>query len=532
MNKLKNPVIWIPLFIAIAFIAGMFTDRLFSSYHGRSDIEKKFTTILELIRSNYVDEVDIDSLLESTLPALVSNLDPHSVYLTADEVRSANEKLDGSFSGVGIEFSINNDTITVIRALPGGPAEKVGIRAGDRIVTVDGRKMAGRAITNDTVRSVLKGHAGTKVRLGIRRPGVRDTHTFEVIRGDIPVTSVDAAYMLIDRIGYIKVNTFARTTYNEFYQALNDLRRSGARQYIVDLRDNGGGLMDQAIAMVNEFLPAGAMIVYTEGRSPMYNEAVVADGQGSFTDADITVLIDEFSASASEIFAGAIQDNDRGTIIGRRSFGKGLVQNQQDLADGSAVRLTVARYHTPSGRCIQKDYSDAAAYENDLLDRFARGENMSADSIHLDLTHRYTTAGGRTVYGGGGIMPDIFVPTDTAGYTSYSSAVINAGLLQRFALEYCDLNRADIEQYDTVDELLSVLPPDNVLLNAFVSFARSNGVPARWYYINLSRDLIVNQLKALIARDMLGYGALYEILNRRDPMVSRAITDFQDKIND
>lgn len=524
MKKYKNPLLWIPLFIALAFVAGMFTDRIFTGYHGRSDIEKKFATVLEMVRTGYVDEVDIDSLLEATLPALVSNLDPHSVYLTAAEVRSANEKLDGSFSGVGIEFAINNDTIAVIRAIPGGPAEKVGIRAGDRIVTVDGRKMAGISISNDTVFNLLRGEAGTAVKLGIRRAGTRDTHTYEVIRGDIPLNSVDAAYMIADSIGYIKVNTFARTTYSEFFEALSTLQRQGATDYIIDLRDNTGGLMDQAVAMVNEFLPRGAMIVYTVGRSPMYNEAIVADGHGSFTDVGLTVLIDEFSASASEIFAGAIQDNDRGSIVGRRSFGKGLVQNQQDLADGSAIRLTVARYHTPSGRCIQKDYSDAAAYENDLVDRFMRGENMSADSIHLDRSQVFRTVGGRTVYGGGGIMPDIFVPTDTAGYTSYSTAVTNVGLLQRFALEYCDLNRPDLEQYDDVDDLLQVLPPDQILLNAFVSFARANGVPARWYYINISSELIVNQLKALIARDMLGYEAMFTVLNRRDPVIESAIS--------
>lgn len=523
MKKLQNPILWIPLLIALAFIAGMMTDRTLCGYHGRSEIEKKFNAVLELIRNRYVDEVDIDSLLEATLPALVQNLDPHSVYLSAEELRVANEKLEGSFSGVGIEFTVNNDTITVIRAIPGGPAEKVGIQAGDRIVTVDGHKMAGISISTDSVYNTLRGDAGTAVHLGIKRPGARDVHTFEVIRGAIPMNSVDAAYMLDDNIGYVKVNTFARNTYNEFYQALSRLRRQGATEYVVDLRDNGGGLMDQAIAMANEFLPANAMIVYTVGRMSSFNEAVIADGSGSFTDSGVTVLLDEFSASASEIFAGAIQDNDRGIIIGRRSYGKGLVQSQEDLPDGSAIRLTVARYHTPSGRCIQKDYSDAAAYENDLIDRFMRGENMSADSIHLDMSLSYSTIGGRTVYGGGGIMPDIFVPTDTAGITSYTTAVANAGLLQRFALEYCDLNRADLQQYTSTEELLQVLPPDEMLLNAFVSFARANGVPARWYYINLSRDLLVNHLKALIARDMLGYESMYEILNTRDPMIQRAV---------
>lgn len=523
MKRLKNPTLWIPLIIAVSFIGGMLVEKLFYGYQGRSDIEKKFTTVLELIRNNYVDEVDIDSLLEATLPDLLSNLDPHSVYLSAEELRSANEKLDGSFSGIGVEFSIINDTITVMNAIADGPAEKVGIRSGDRIITVDGRKMAGISLTNDTVLATLKGDAGTHVKLGIKRPGARDIHVFDVVRGAIPITSVDAAYMINDHIGYIKVNTFARTTYDEFFQSAQRLLREGAKDFIIDLRDNGGGLMDQAVAMVNEFLPQGAMIVYTEGRMSMFSNVITADGTGTLQDVGVTVLIDEFSASASEIFAGAIQDNDRGMILGRRSFGKGLVQSQEDLPDGSAIRLTVARYHTPSGRCIQKDYSDVAAYENDLLDRFTRGESLSQDSIHLDKRLRYTTAGGRTVYGGGGIMPDIFVPADTAGMTSYAQSVINAGLLQRFALEYSDLNRNDLAHIRTVSALLDVLPPDDMLLNAFVQFARANGVPARWYYINISRDLIVNQLKALITRNILGYGHMYEVFNEHDPVILRAI---------
>lgn len=529
MKRFKNPLLWLPLMIAVAFVGGILTDKLIGSYGGRSEMEKKFSAILELIKTNYVDDVDIDSLIESTLPTLLQNLDPHSVYLSVEELRQANEKIDGSFSGIGVEFSINDDTIHVIRAIPGGPAEKVGIKAGDRIVTINGKKVAGISITNDSVFNTLRGEAGTTVKLGIKRPGTRDIHTYEVTRGQIPVNSVDAAYMADESTGYIKINTFSRTTYNEFYQAISRLRREGAKDYIIDLRDNSGGLMSEAVAMANEFLPSGSMIVYTQGRTRAYNDAIVADGTGGFTDAGLVVLVDEFSASASEIFAGAIQDNDRGTIIGRRTYGKGLVQNQEDLPDGSAIRLTVARYYTPSGRCIQKDYTDAAAYENDLIDRFTRGENLSADSIHLDESLVYTTVGGRKVYGGGGIMPDIFVPTDTTGITTYSTAVTNAGLFQKFAMEYCDLNRDALTEAKSTEALLEMLPPDETLLNAFVSFARTHGVPARWYYINLSRELIVNNLKALIARDILGYESLYEVLNQRDPAVNRAIDNFKDQ---
>lgn len=346
-----------------------------------------------------------------------------------------------------------------------------------------------------------------------------------MIRGDIPVNSVDCSYMVNDSVGYVRVIKFARNTYNEFFTALNDLKAEGAKKYIVDLRGNSGGFMDQAIYMANEFLPAGRMIVYTKGRRPENETMAISDGDGSFRDVELTVLTNEYSASASEIFAGAIQDNDRGLVIGRRSFGKGLVQNQTELPDSSAVRLTVARYYTPSGRSIQKEYKRGkdGKYDLDIVDRFTHGEFYNADSIKFDKSKIFSTANGRTVYGGGGIMPDIFVPEDTTGYTSYYINVANNGLIQKFAYSVADKYRDMLNGVKSLDRLMKVLPRDNTLLENFVSFAVKNGVPARWYYINQSRELLLSQIKAMIARDVLGYPAFIELLNQQDPTVLKAV---------
>ena len=348
---------------------------------------------------------------------------------------------------------------------------------------------------------------------------------FDVIRGDIPVNSIDCSYMLNDSIAYLRVTKFARNTYNEFFTTLNDLKAEGAKKFVIDLRGNTGGFMDQAIYMANEFLPAGRMIVYTKGRRPENETMAISDGSGTFKDAEITVLTNEISASASEIFAGAIQDNDRGLVIGRRSFGKGLVQNQTELPDSSAVRLTVARYYTPSGRSIQKEYSRGrdGKYELDIADRYSHGEFYNADSIKFDKSKIFSTSNGRTVYGGGGIMPDIFVPEDTTGYTSYYVQVANQGLIQKFAFAVADRYRDMVGESKSIERLLKVLPRDNTLLENFVSFAVKNGVPARWYYIRQSRGLLLDQIKAIIARDVLGYPAFIEMLNQSDPAVNKAV---------
>lgn len=516
---------WTPLIAAAMFILGFLAGDLVNKENGPTAAQKKFQTILNLVRNEYVDEVDLDSLIEKTIPSLLTNLDPHSAYIPASDLQAVNEDLDGSFSGVGIQFMIDNDTIKVLEVIPGGPAEKVGVLPGDRIVKVDGEDVAGIGITQEKVLHTLRGEKNTKVQLQIKRANSKKPLSYTVVRGDIPVNTIDATYMASPGIGYVKVNKFGRTTYDEFFQGLSKLRREGAEDFIIDLRGNTGGYMEIAYMMANEFLEPGQTIVSSKGRDFNSGTHITADGTGSFRESQVVVLLDEFSASSSEIFAGALQDNDRALIIGRRSFGKGLIQRQSVLPDSSAIRLTVGRYYTPSGRSIQKDYSNLSVYEHDILDRYQRGEMFSADSIKLNTDLKYTTLHGRTVYGGGGIMPDIFVPNDTSGISSYYINVANAGLLQRYAFDYVDDNREVLRKASNVKELLELLPNDDALLRQFVLFASRNGIPARWYYINISHDLIVNQLKALIARDALGYGAYFEISNSDDINVRRAIDE-------
>lgn len=523
MNKLKNTMVWVPLIVAVAFMAGLYAGGLLQRSPGVSKAAQKLGTILNLVAGEYVDEVDLDSLVDATLPSLLSNLDPHSVYIPKSRLGDVNDELESSFSGIGVQFMMQNDTITVLEVISGGPSEKVGLMAGDRIVTIDGEDVTNRSLSPDDVRSMLKGEAGTRVKLGIKRKSSKSLLDYEVTRGDIPVTSVDASYMLNDSVGYVRINRFGRSTYEEYYMALMLLRSEGAKNFVIDLRGNTGGFMEVAIYMANEFLENGDVIVRQRGRNGRNNDQVLANGQGSFSQFPLVVLLDEYSASSSEIFAGAIQDNDRGLIVGRRSFGKGLIQRQVDLPDSSAIRLTIARYYTPSGRCIQKDYAGGIeTYERDIADRYNHGEAFDRDSVRLNTEDMFLTAHGREVYGGGGIMPDIFVPYDTTGVTNYYLAVVNSGLLQRFAFEFCDLNRDMLTEAEDVE---AALPADNVLLRSFVQYAGQNGIPARWYYINISRDLIVNQLKALIMRDILGTSAYYELMNRTDNTVQRALRE-------
>lgn len=525
MSKQQPVSAWTPLIAAAMFVVGFLAGDLVNRENGPTPAQKKFQTILNLVRNEYVDEVNLDSLVENTIPSLLTNLDPHSAYIPASDLQAVNDDLDGSFSGVGIQFMIDNDTIKVLEVIPGGPSEKIGILPGDRIIKVDGEDMAGVGISNEKVLKTLRGQNGTKVQLQIKRTNSKKLLTYDVTRGDIPVNTVDATYIASPGIGYIKVNKFGRTTYDEFFQGLAKLRREGAEDFVIDLRGNTGGYMEIAYMMANEFLEPGQIIVSTKGRDFNSGTTITADGTGAFRESQVVVLLDEFSASSSEIFAGALQDNDRALIIGRRSFGKGLIQRQSVLPDSSAIRLTVGRYYTPSGRCIQKDYSNLSVYEHDILDRYQRGEMFSADSIKLNTNLKYTTLNGRTVYGGGGIMPDIFVPNDTSGISSYYINVANAGLLQRYAFDYVDDNRETLRKATNVEQLLALLPSDDALLRQFVLYASRNGFPARWYYINISHDLIVNQLKALIARDALGYGAFFEISNTQDINVKRAIEE-------
>ncbi len=514
----------LPSLLALGIVAGIFIGK-YITRRTLSNEEEKLRTVLRLIEHEYVDKIDVDSLIESSLPDLLTSLDPHSAYIPSTELQAVNDDLEGSFSGVGISFQIVNDTVRVVEVIAGGPAEKVGILTGDRIIKADTVPLTGSEISTKDVFDNLRGPKGSKVELLVKRANAKKPVVFDVVRNDIPVNSVDCSYMVNDSTGYLRVTKFARNTYNEFFTALNDLKAQGAGKYIVDLRGNTGGFMDQAIYMANEFLPAGRMIVYTKGRRPENETMAISDGGGNFKNSEIVVLTNEYSASASEIFAGAIQDNDRGLVIGRRSFGKGLVQNQTELPDSSAIRLTVARYYTPSGRCIQKEYSRGrdGKYDLDIVDRFSHGEFYNADSVKLDKSKIFSTSNGRTVYGGGGIMPDLFVPEDTTGYTSYYINVVNNGLIQKFAYSVADRYRDLTGDVKSIERLLKVLPRDNTLLDNFVSFAVKNGVPARWYYINQSKKLLLEQIKATIARDVLGYPAFIEMLNQSDPAVRKAI---------
>ena len=523
-QKSTRQPIWLPLAIALAVVVGIFIGSRFTVNKPVAENDRKLNAILNLIAQDYVDTTNLKDLIEISIPEILSNLDPHTSYFSAEDLKAATDDLNGSFSGIGISFVMVNDTIGVVEVIPGGPSEKVGLMAGDKIVMIDDSVATGPKISNGEVMKRLRGDKGSKVKLGIKRQNTSKMLTFTVTRGDIPVNTVDAYYMIDKNTGYIKINQFGRHTYDEFITAMASLQEDGAKRYMIDLRGNGGGFMEMAVLMANEFLPANQLIVFTKGRYKRDDSEVWSDGNGSFQDAEVTVLIDEFSASASEIFAGAMQDNDRGLIVGCRSFGKGLVQKEFVLPDSSAIRLTTARYYTPSGRCIQKDYKEGMLdYEKELIDRYAHGELYSRDSIKIDKSQVFKTAYGRTVYGGGGIVPDIFVARDTTGISNYYIEVANAGLLQRYAFNYCNNNRASLNKMDDYLQFLRMAPSDEVLIKDFADYAANNGVAPRWYYINQSQDLIVTNLKALIARDIFGNQAFYPILNRNDKTVQEAL---------
>ncbi len=522
--KSTRQPIWLPLAIALAVVVGIFIGSRFTVNKPVAENDRKLNAILNLIAQDYVDTTNLKDLIELSIPKILSNLDPHTSYFSAEELKAATDDLNGSFSGIGIQFVMAGDTIGVVEVIPGGPSEKVGIMAGDKIVMIDDSTATGSQISNGEVIKRLRGAKGSKVKLGIMRQNSSKMLTFTVTRGDIPVNTVDAYYMIDKNTGYVKVNQFGRHTYDEFITAMASLQEEGAKRYMIDLRGNGGGFMEMAVLMANEFLPADQPIVFTKGRYKRDDSEVWSDGNGSFQDAEVAVLIDEFSASASEIFAGAMQDNDRGLVVGCRSFGKGLVQKEFVLPDSSAIRLTTARYYTPSGRCIQKDYKAGALnYEKELIDRYMSGELYSRDSMKIDKSQLFTTLHGRTVYGGGGIVPDVFVARDTTGITSYYIEVMNAGLLQRYAFNYCNANRSTLSQMEDYSQFLRTAPSDDALTKDFADYAADNGVAPRWYYINQSQNVIVTWLKALIARDVFGNQAYYPILNRNDQTIQAAL---------
>ena len=525
----NNNTRFIPFLLAICLIAGIAIGTFYANHFSGNKLgiintsSNKLNALLRIINDQYVDTVNMGELVEEAMPQILSELDPHSSYIPAKDLEAVNADLKGSFSGIGIQFTIQNDTIHVNSVIQGGPSEKVGLMAGDRIVEVDDSAFVGKIVTNSEAMKRLKGEKGSKVKLGVYRPGEKDLLHFTVIRGNIPVKSIDAAYMINEKVGYIKVNKFGETTYPELLIALAKLNQKNCEGLIVDLRGNTGGYMAAAIQMVNEFLPNNRLIVYTQGRkSP--REDYNSNGTGSNQKMPLVVLVDEGSASASEIFAGAIQDNDRGTIVGRRSFGKGLVQQPIEFSDGSAIRLTIARYYTPSGRCIQKPYEKGkeSEYELDLLTRYEHGEFFSADSIKQDETEVYHTRLGRPVYGGGGIMPDIFVPQDTTGMTSYFRMAANRGLIIRYTFDYTDQNRSSLQKYDTPEKMEAYLKGQN-LLNKFAAWAEKKGLKRRNNLMMKSRRLFEMSLYGNIIYNMLGMEAYVEYLNESDKTVLKAV---------
>ena len=527
MDKNKRIAIWLPVIIAASIALGIFIGNhylsistgKFRSYASGN----KINAILDIIDEQYVDTVNMSQLVEGAIPKIFSELDPHSGYIPAADAQMVNEELEGSFSGIGVSFNLQTDTILVISVIPGGPSEKAGLLAGDRIITINDSLFAGNNSSQGKIMKTLRGAKNSVVKLGIKRSTSQGLLYFNVTRGDVPVNSVDVGYVVREGVGYIKVNKFARTTYNEFITAIAKLKQQNCKSFIIDLRGNTGGYMDAAINMINEFMANGRLIVYTEGKAFPRND-VYANGTGTCQDAPIVVLTDEFSGSASEIFAGAIQDNDRGLIIGRRTYGKGLVQSQIPLSDGSALRLTIARYYTPSGRCIQKDYElgKTDEYDQDLFNRFMHGEFDSADSIKINNSLKYQTSLGRTVYGGGGIMPDIFIPRDTSGVTSYFSNVINSGVLNLFTLEYSDNNREKLSSFKTYQELYNYLKKQP-LLDKFTNYAVSKGIRKRVTLINISAKLIENQLHSYIVRNFFNDEGFYPIFLKDDVTLLKAV---------
>jgi carboxyl-terminal processing protease len=493
--------------------------------------QSKTDRLLQLMANAYVDELNIDSITDEAMTDLVKKLDPHSAYIPKEDLEMVNSELAGSFSGIGVQFTIQQDTVRIVAVIAGGPSEGVGVLAGDKLVSVDDSVFVGKKLNNEKVMRTLRGEKGTKVKLGVLRAGTPETLYFTITRGDIPVTSVDAKFIIEPqnnrdgKIGFVRVNKFGETTYKEFISALAELRAKGATRYIIDLRENSGGYMDQAIKMANEFLKGGALIVYSEGRAYPRYEAK-ANGSGRFKDVPLAVLIDNFSASASEIFAGAMQDNDRATIVGRRSFGKGLVQQQIPFSDGSAVRLTVARYYTPSGRCIQKPYTlgDQDDYEKDLMERYEHGEFYSADSIHFTDTTTYRTKNGRIVHGGGGIMPDVFVGRDTTLNTPWFNRCVNMAYTYQFAYKYTDEHREQLSQYKDWQSLEKYLLKQNIL-REFVTFAKDKGIEPNEAEIQKSKPLMVRLLNAYIVRNILGDEGFFPLFERDDEITKKAVEE-------
>lgn len=521
-----------PLVMALCVVVGIMIGTFYANHFSGNRLNiinsgsSRLSNLLHIIDDQYVDSVNIDSLVEKAIPQILAELDPHSVYISAKDVQLATDDLKGSFSGVGIEFIIRDDTIRVQNVIKDGPANRAGLLAGDKIVSINGKPFVGKIVTNEEAMHRLKGPKDSKVLIGVKRFGEKGVKVFTVTRGDISVKSISACYMINDTTGYIRVKSFGERTYAEMLSALQTLNIEGADHLIIDLRDNGGGILEAAVQMANEFLPKNRLIVYTQGRKSPRAE-YRSNGKGSYQHIPMVVLINEGTASAAEIFAGAMQDNDRATIVGRRSFGKGLVQQQIQFPDGSMIRLTVARYYPPSGRCIQKPFKpgDNADYENDLLSRYRHGEFFSQDSIK-HVGPAYHTHNGRTVYGGGGITPDIFVPEDTTHVTSYYKEAAMSGLILQYAFNYTDQHRPILSKFTEMMPLANYLDRQN-LVNDFANYAARYGLRRRNLMIMRSHSLLQNYIDSRIIYNILDEQAWIEYLNLSDETVKAALNVFK-----
>lgn len=529
MSKKTNR--YMPLLMALCVVIGIVIGSFYANHFSGNRLNiinsgsNRLNNLLHIIDDQYVDSVNINDLVEKAIPQILSELDPHSVYISAKEAQKTADDLKGSFCGVGIEFVIREDTIHVQNVITDGPAERAGIIAGDKIVAVDGKPFVGKMVTSEEAQTRLKGEKGSKVKIGVVRYGSKEVKTFTLVRDEIKMKSVSAAYMLDETTGYIKVKNFGETTYAEFLVALATLSQQGFKGLVVDLRDNGGGYLESSVQMANEFLPANRLIVYTQGRKSPRRD-YQSDGRGAYITMPLVVLINENSASASEIFAGAMQDNDRATIIGLRSYGKGLVQQQLGFPDGSMIRLTVARYYTPSGRCIQKPYTNADEYSHDVLKRYESGEFFSQDSIK-HTGPQYHTVGGRVVYGGGGITPDIFVAEDTTSLTSYYTKAVTSGLILQFAFVYTDDNRLKLNNFTEMQEMADYLKTQS-LVDKFATYADSHGLKRRNLMIRKSYSLLDRFINSRIIYTMLDEQSWYQYINQDDPVIGTAINVFRE----
>ncbi len=529
--KQNRPNRLTPLLMAVCTVIGVVIGTFYANHFSGNRLNiinsgsNRLNNLLHIIDDQYVDDVNLDSLVDKAIPQILADLDPHSVYISAEDAQKAADDLKASFSGIGVEFVIREDTIHVQNVIENGPAEQSGVLAGDKIVSVDGKPFVGKIVTNNEAMKRLKGKKGTKVTIGVVRYGQKGVKKITITRADIPQKSITSVYMLDNETGYIKIKNFGENTYAELLVALAELSQDGFSKLVIDLRDNTGGYLESAVQMIKEFLPKNKLIVYTEGRkSPRVEYR--SDGTGSYKNIPLVVLINEGSASASEIFAGAIQDNDRGTIIGRRSFGKGLVQKQMEFPDGSLVRLTIARYYTPSGRCIQKPYTsgDNIDYEEDLMTRYKHGEFFSQDSIK-HTGPAYHTSIGRTVYGGGGITPDIFVPEDTLGMTSYFKEASLSGLILQYAFVYTDNNRTKLSSYKEMMELADYLKKQNTV-DKFATFANKNGLQRRNLMIKKSHNLLERSINGRIIYNILNENAWTQYYNQDDNVIKAALEVF------